>query len=106
MACSVAERRQELGIRMALGADMNRVMRMVLRRGLVLTLSGIAAGVPLAFALGRSLGSIYVFYGVKAAESMLLFSCAAILTVISLLACVVPALRATQVDPMAALRSE
>ena len=106
MACSVAERRQEVGIRMALGADRTRVMRLVLKRGLLLTLIGIAAGVPLAVALARSLGSIYVLYGVKAAESMLLLSCAAILTVISLLACAVPARRATQVEPMSALRSE
>jgi putative ABC transport system permease protein len=106
MACSVAERRQEVGIRMALGADRTRVMRLVLRRGLLLTLIGIIAGVPLAVALARSLGSIYVLYGVKAAESTLLLSCAAILTLISFLACAVPARRATQVEPMVALRSE
>jgi len=106
MACSVAERRQEVGIRMALGADRTRVMRLVLKRGALLTLIGIAAGIPLAVALVRSLGSIYVLYGVKAAESMLLLSCAAILTLISLLACAVPARRATQVEPMTALRAE
>jgi ABC-type antimicrobial peptide transport system permease subunit len=104
MACSVAERRQEVGIRMALGADRSKVMRLVLKRGLVLTLIGIAAGFPLAVALARSLAS--VSYGVKAGEGSLFLSCAAIITVISLLACAVPAKRATDVEPTAALRSE
>jgi putative ABC transport system permease protein len=104
MACSVAERRQEVGIRMALGADRSKVLRLVLKRGLVLTLIGIAAGLPLAVALARSLASIS--YGVKAAESTLFLSCAAIIVFISLLACAVPAKRATQVEPMAALRTE
>jgi ABC-type antimicrobial peptide transport system permease subunit len=89
---------------MALGADRNKVVRTVVSRGLILTLIGITTGLPLAVVLARSLASIS--YGVKAAESTLFFSCAAIITLISLLACAVPAKRATQVEPVAALRSE
>lgn len=104
MARSVAERRHEIGIRMALGAASSNVLGMVLRRGMLLTLVGIAAGLPLAIALARALAS--VSYGVQTTGIGIFAGGAVLLAAVSLLACAVPARRAAQVAPMDALRSE
>lgn len=104
MACSVAERRQEIGIRMALGADHRKVVLMVLRRGLLLTSMGVLAGLPLAVLLSQSLSSLS--FGTKQGEPLIVGACALILAVVALAACMVPARRATKVDPLVALRYE
>ena len=104
MARSVAERRQEIGIRMALGAEKSDVLGMVLRRGMLLTLLGIAAGLPLAILLARALAS--VSYGVQTTGVGIFAGGAVLLAAVSLLACAVPARRAAQVAPMDALRNE
>jgi putative ABC transport system permease protein len=104
MAHAVVERTHEIGIRMALGASKGTVLRMVLRRGVILTTFGVAIGWPLAVALARVLASIS--YGVKQGETTIFVASAIILSVISLLACAIPARRATRVDPLVALRYE
>jgi putative ABC transport system permease protein len=104
MAYSVARRTQEIGIRMALGAGRRDVMRLVLRRGLLLTVCGIAAGLAGALAATRLLASL--LFGVTATDAPTFAVTALILLAIAALACLVPALRAARVDPIVALRYE
>jgi ABC-type antimicrobial peptide transport system permease subunit len=89
---------------MALGAERRRVLWMVLRQGLVLSIVGVTIGLPLAFASTRLLAS--QLYGLTASDP-LSFSAAAVgIVVVTLLACLVPAQRAASVDPTVALRNE
>ena len=104
IAYIVEQRTQEIGIRMALGARRVQVLGLIAGQGLRLILIGILAGVAAALALTRLMASL--LFGVSAADP-LTFSCvAALLMVIALLACLVPAQRAMRVDPMLALRYE
>jgi putative ABC transport system permease protein len=104
IAYSVARRTHEIGIRMALGAQRRDVLRLVVGRGAGLVLAGVALGVAGALALTRVMSSL--LYGVGAADPPTLAATALLLTAVSLLACYVPARRATKVDPLAALRYE
>jgi ABC-type antimicrobial peptide transport system permease subunit len=104
LAYSVAQRTQEIGLRMALGAGPAEVFRMVVGQGLQLTLAGVAAGTGIALVLGRSLASL--LYGVKPADPLTFAGVWFVLTVIALLACAIPVRRATRIDPMVALRYE
>jgi putative ABC transport system permease protein len=101
---SVAQRTHEMGIRTALGASSPTLLKLVLIRGLVLTLIGLAIGLGGSLALTRLLASI--LYGVGARDPMTMASVAAILTGVAVAACYIPARRATRVDPMVALRYE
>lgn len=101
---SVAQRTQEIGIRMALGAQAGNVLRMVLWSGFKLALVGIILGLFASLAITRVLVSL--LYGVSATEPNILFAGSIFLAVIALLACYIPARRATRIDPMIALRYE
>jgi putative ABC transport system permease protein len=104
IAHSVAQRTREIGIRMALGADARSVLRMILRQGLVLALTGVLVGLAAAFALTRLMSS--VLYGVSATDPLTFLISSVALVGVVLGACFVPARRATKVDPMIALRCE
>jgi predicted permease len=104
MAYAVRRQTRELGIRLALGATPESVRRFVLRRGLRITLAGIVGGALLAFAGGRLISAS--LFGVQATDAGVFVGAALLLTVSALLACYLPARRASRIDPMAALRYE
>jgi putative ABC transport system permease protein len=104
MNYSVAQRTREIGIRVALGAETRDVLRLVLRQGLTLALLGVALGVAAALALTRLMKTM--LFGVSTTDPLTFAGVALLLTCSALLACWIPAWRATQVDPLAALRSE
>jgi putative ABC transport system permease protein len=104
MNYSVALRKRELGIRMALGAKTVDVLRLILGQGLSLTLIGVGAGLLGAYALTRLMASL--LYGVAATDLLTFATVSGLLIAVGLLASYLPARRATKVDPMIALRSE
>jgi putative ABC transport system permease protein len=104
MAYSVAGRTKEIGIRMALGAGRGRVRRMILADGLALASAGTLAGLLVSAACMRLMRSM--LYGVSDTDPLTYAAVAIFLTAVALLACYVPARRATKVDPMVALRYE
>jgi ABC-type antimicrobial peptide transport system permease subunit len=104
MSWMVGRRTREIGIRLALGAQHSAVLGLILRRGLVLTVVGLVIGFAIAFASTRLLET--QLYEVKVYDPFTFVSVALLLTVVSLLACYLPARRAAKVDPLEALRYE
>jgi predicted permease len=103
-AYTVVRRTREIGIRLALGAKPSDARRMILREGLVVTSMGVAGGLALSLLAGKALAS--VLYKVSGVDPLVFLSATAVLGAVSLLACYLPALRASRVDPMVALRYE
>jgi predicted permease len=104
MSYSVSRRRREIGIRMALGAQVRQVQALILRQGMVLTLVAVVVGLPAAFALARLFSS--VLYGVSASDPATFVIVPVFLALVALLACWLPARRAAKLDPQIVLRSE
>jgi putative ABC transport system permease protein len=108
MAYSVTQRNREIGIRIALGAQARDVIRLIVGRGMVLALTGVAAGLIAAVALTRLARGLLssLLFDVSATDPLTFSVIALLLALVALLACWIPARRATKVDPMIALRCE
>jgi len=101
---AVTERTHEIGVRMALGAEARHVLGLMVRQGLTTTIAGVAIGVAGAVALSRWIESL--LFGVTATDPTTFAAVVATLMAVALVACYIPAWRATRVDPSTALRSE
>jgi putative ABC transport system permease protein len=104
LSYSVNRRVREIGLRMALGAQQGKVLRLVVREGMTVALAGIVAGLAGAFGLKRALSSL--LFGIDAHDPSTFAVVACVLTAIAFAACLLPAYRAARIDPIIALREE
>ena len=104
LACIVTQRHREIGIRLALGAPRRKVLSLIIRQGLALTLAGVALGTGAALALTRLLGAL--LYEVRPTDARTFAFVSLLLGVVALLACWLPARRAAGINPVEALRCE
>jgi putative ABC transport system permease protein len=101
---TVSQRSQEIGIRIAMGAGQGSILKMIIRQGILIVSAGLAAGVALTLGIASLVGDF--LSGVSPYDPLTYVSVSALLVVVALFACYVPARRATRVDPMVALRYE
>ena len=104
MSYSVEQRTREIGLRMALGAQTRDALRLVVKQGMTLTLIGAVIGLIAAFGLTRLIKGL--LFGVSATDPVTFLVIALLLGLVALLACYLPARRATKVDPLVALKAE
>ena len=104
IAYLVSQRTREIGIRLALGATPQHILGLMMRHGMKLTLIGVTIGVVGAIVVTRLMRSL--LFGVAPTDLMTFCICAVVLMVVALLACFIPARRATKVDPLVALKYE
>jgi len=104
MALAVAQRTSEIGIRMALGATRVGILTMIMRQGMMLVVLGVIVGITGALFINKLIGSL--LFATPAADPLTFVSVSLVLTVVAAIACLVPALRATNINPLVALRNE
>ena len=104
MTYAVSQRTREIGIRMALGAQLRDVMKLVIKQGIAMVLIGIAIGLAGAFLVTRLLSSLLLNVGTS--DPLTFIGVSVLLVLVALLACYIPARRATKVNPLIALRYE
>ncbi len=104
MSYTVAERTREIGVRMALGAQTGNVMRMVLKRGLAMAVAGVTIGLAASFALTRAMSGL--LFGMEATDPATLIATTLLLLAVATISCLLPARRATKIDPLLALKHE
>jgi predicted permease len=104
LSFAVSQRSQEIGVRIALGAQSRNILTMVLRQGMLLSVAGLLPGVALAYAAGRAMESLLA--GVKPADAVTFAAAVGLCLVMSLVGSLLPALRAVRVDPLTVIRSE
>jgi putative ABC transport system permease protein len=104
LAYTVSQRTREIGVRMALGAQMRDVLMLILAKGMRLAVIGVVIGVASALVLGRLMATL--LYGISATDPVTFVGIALLLLLVAFVACWIPARRATKVDPMIALRYE
>jgi len=104
LSFSTAQRTGEIGLRLAMGASTDNIMTMVLREGMTLAAAGVTIGLAAALALRQGISSL--LYGVSPADPLTIVGTTALLLAVALVACYMPARRATAIDPLTALRSQ